>query len=221
MYEKLYCRIAGGENFHYLKYTPKNEGDEKKPLLVFMHGAGERGKRDGSELEKVALYGYFKDVADGKDFPFIMVAPQCPENEYWGSFIESLNRFLDKIIAENNVDTDRIYLTGMSMGGTASWMWGLSSPERFAAIAPVCGSGIGWYAEKLIDTPVRAFHGDIDNIVSPHESLEMVSSINRRGGSAELILFHGAKHNISAMAYNDDLLKWFMSHSKDSNTIAI
>lgn len=212
MYEKLYCEIDGGENFHYLKYTPQMDSNEKKPLLIFMHGAGERGNRDGSELDRAAYHGYFKDVANGKEFPFMMVAPQCPRNEYWGSYIESLNRFLDRIIAENNIDTERIYLTGLSMGGTASWLWGLSNPDRFAAIAPVCGEGINWYAKKLINTPIRAFHGDIDDAVSPHESLEMVSSINRNGGHAELVLLHGVKHNAWEYAYNDDLVKWFIKH---------
>ena len=182
MYEKLYCRLEAGENFHYLKYTPKTNESEKKPLLIFMHGAGERGEPDGSELERICRHGYFKEVAEGKEFPFIMVAPQCPKDDYWGSFIESLNLFLDKIIEENNIDTDRIYLTGLSMGGTASWLWGQSSSDRFAAIAPVCGEGISWYSSRLTNTPIRAFHGDIDDVVSPHQSLAMVSSINKRGG---------------------------------------
>ena len=208
MYEKLYCSLEVGESFHYLKYAPKDNSGEKRPLLIFMHGAGERGAVDGSELDLVARHGFFKDVANGKDFPFVMVAPQCPKGQYWGSYIESLNRFLDKIIAENNIDEDRVYLTGLSMGGTACWLWGLASPERFAAIAPVCGEGICWYAEKLVDMPVRTFHGDIDDVVSPHESLSMVSAINKRGGKAEIVIFPGVKHNAWDYAYNDDLVEW-------------
>lgn len=206
-----------GESFHYLKYTPKAKSNEKMPLLIFMHGAGERGNSDGSELDLVACHGFFKEVAQGKEYPFMMVAPQCPKDKYWGTFIESLNRFLDRIIAENNIDTDRIYLTGLSMGGTASWLWGLSFPERFAAIAPVCGEGISWYAEKLTKTPIFAFHGDIDGVVSPHESLEMVSGINKRGGNARLVLFPGVKHNAWDYAYNDELVEWFMTHSLSAN----
>ncbi len=211
MYEKKFCEIQAGQSFYYLKYTPKTNNDEKMPLLIFMHGAGERGKADGSELDLVAVHGFFKDVAKhNKEFPFMMVAPQCPKNEYWGSFIESLNRFLDQIIYENNIDTNRIYLTGFSMGGTASWLWGVSSPWRFAAIVPVCGEGISWYAEKLSNIPILAFHGDIDDIVSPHESLSMVSSINKHGGKAKLILISGIKHNVCDYAYNDDLVAWLM-----------
>lgn len=215
MYEKLYAENPSGQSFHYLKYTPKETGENGKyPLLVFMHGAGERGNADGSELDVAARHGFFARVAEGKEYPFMMVAPQCPADHYWGSYIESLNRFLDYIIANNNIDTNRIYLTGLSMGGTATWLWSLGNPERFAAVAPVCGEGISWYAEKLVNIPIRASHGDIDNVVSPHESLAMVSAINQRGGNASLTLFPGVGHNAWDYAYNDELVSWLMSHSK-------
>ena len=183
------------------------------PLVVFMHGAGERGEADGSELDLVARHGFFKKAGRGQQYPFMMVGPQCPKNEYWGSYLESLNQFLDYIIKENDVDTDRIYLTGLSMGGTATWLWALGNPERFAAIAPVCGQGINWYAGKLINKPVRVYHGDIDEVVSVHESVEMVSSINRKGGHATLKLFHGVKHNAWDYAYENEMVEWLMQHS--------
>ena len=212
MYEKLYFDNKNGKSFHYLKYTPESNG-EKMPLVVFMHGAGERGEADGSELDLVARHGFFKKAGRGQQYPFMMVGPQCPRNEYWGSYLESLNQFLDYIIKENNVDTDRIYLTGLSMGGTATWLWALGNPERFAAIAPVCGQGINWYAGKLINKPVRVYHGDIDEVVSVHESVEMVSSINRKGGHATLKLFHGVKHNAWDYAYENEMVEWFMQYS--------
>lgn len=215
MYEKLYFNNPTGQSLHYLKYTPsKSANGEKMPLLIFMHGAGERGVTDGSEIELVAKHGYFKHVANGEDFPFVMVAPQCPKNNYWGSYIESLNKFLDHVIEENNIDTNRIYLTGLSMGGTASWLWALGNPERFAAVAPVCGEGISWYGGNLIKLPIRAFHGDIDDVVTPHASLEMVSRINKSGGRASLTLFPGVKHNAWDYAYNRDLIEWFAEQTK-------
>lgn len=212
MYEKLYFDNKNGKSFHYLKYTPESSS-EKMPLVVFMHGAGERGEADGSELDLVARHGFFKKAGRGQQYPFMMVGPQCPKNEYWGSYLESLNQFLDYIIKENDVDTDRIYLTGLSMGGTATWLWALGNPERFAAIAPVCGQGINWYAGKLINKPVRVYHGDIDEVVSVHESVEMVSSINRKGGHATLKLFHGVKHNAWDYAYENEMVEWLMQHS--------
>ncbi len=215
MYEKCYFDNPVGQGFHYLKYVPKDAvQDEKLPLLIFMHGYGERGPVDGSNLEKVAAHGYFKHIANGEEFPFIMVAPQCPDTGYWGGYIESVDKFLDRVIEENNVDTNRIYLTGLSMGGTATWLWAMSKPMRFAALAPVCGEGITWYGSSLANIPIKAFHGDIDDVVSPHASLEMVSRINKSGGKASLTLFPGVKHNAWDYAYDRKLIDWFAEQSK-------
>ena len=214
-YNKYYFENLHGKSFYYLKYIPQNSNNKKMPLLVFMHGAGERGEDDGSELELVARYGFFEQIKNvGKEFPFIIVGPQCPRNKYWGSYIESLNEFLDHIIEVDNVDVTRIYLTGLSMGGTATWLWALDSPERFAAITPVCGESINWYADNLKNIPVQAYHGDIDHIVSIHESVEMVSKINSCGGNASLKIYHGVKHNAWDYAYNDEMVEWLLDKSK-------
>ena len=213
MYTKHYYKADVGHSFHYLKYTPATATpDEKLPLIIYMHGAGERGNTDGSQVDLVSTHGYFKYIKQGKEYPVMMVAPQCPVGQYWGSYIESLNRFLDHVIAENNVDTDRIYLTGNSMGGTATWLWALDNAERFAAIAPICGEGISWYGGRLSELPIRAFHGDSDTVVSPHQSLAMVSAINRysKKGNASLTLFPGVEHNSWDPAYNDELIEWFL-----------
>ena len=215
MYEKCYFDNPAGQGFHYLKYVPENATQEEKlPLLIFMHGYGERGPSDGSAVELVAKHGYFKNVAKGEGFPFIMVAPQCPNVGFWGGYIESVDKFLDYVIENNNVDTNRIYLTGLSMGGTATWLWALTRPDRFAAIAPVCGEGISWYGSNLVKIPVKAFHGDIDDVVSPHASLEMVSRINKAGGKASLTLFPGVRHNAWDYAYDRELIEWFAEQSK-------
>lgn len=215
MYTKHYYKAEVGYSFHYLKYVPKNAApDEKLPLIIYMHGAGERGVTDGSELDAVSRHGYFKYIKEGKEYPVMMVAPQCPANSYWGSYIESLNRFLDHIIAENDVDVTRVYLTGNSMGGTATWLWAQDNAERFAAIAPICGEGISWYGGRLSDLPVRVFHGDCDTVVSPHQSLAMVSAINLYGkkANASLTLFPGVDHNSWDPAYDDSLIEWFLEH---------
>ena len=215
MYTKHYYSAEVGQGFHYLKYMPSGASqDDKLPLIIYMHGAGERGNVDGSQVDLVSVHGYFKYIKQGKEYPVMMVAPQCPSGNYWGSYIESLNRFLDHIIAENNVDTSRIYLTGNSMGGTATWLWVLDSAERFAAAAPVCGEGISWYGGRLSDLPIRAFHGDCDTVVSPHQSLAMVSAINlySKKANASLTLFPGVAHNAWDYAYNDELIEWFLQH---------
>ena len=213
MVKELFWNNPCGQSFHYLCYLPKDFDPAKKyPLVFFLHGAGERGNEDGSELEYVYRYFWIDRARKGEDFPCVMVAPQCPREKYWACYMESLNRFLDFAIDEYAVDTDRIYLTGLSMGGTGTWHWSMGNPERFAAVAPVCGTGVYWYGEKLINKPVWAFHGDVDETVPPEESLQMVKSVNKRGGHAKLTLFHNVGHDAWVGAYKGtELLDWMLA----------
>ena len=217
MYEQKLYQAASSprKSFPYLQYTPQNvkEG-EKLPLLIFLHGAGERG----DDLDLVARHGYFKHARAGKEYPFSMVGPQCPADKSWGCYIESLNEFLDYILRTLPVDPDRVYLTGLSMGGTGTWMWSIANPERFAAVAPVCGTGIYWYAGQLLHKPLWVFHGDKDDICLPIESINMVESIRRRGGNPRFTLYPGVGHNAWEQAYSDpELVKWFTEQKRSSN----
>ena len=111
------------------------------------------------------------------------------------------------------MDTSRIYLTGLSMGGTGTWLWSLSNPDRFAAVAPVCGTGVCWFGMALKNTPVWAFHGDQDDIVPVDESVKMIANIVKNGGNAKLTLLHGVYHDAWTHAYKDrTLLDWFLAH---------
>ena len=145
-------------NFNYVRYLPADYDENKKyPLVVFLHGAGERG----NDLDLASTHGFMKHVREsGKEYPFIFVAPQCPAGKYWGCYTESLLAFLDYVSEALPVDRERVYLTGLSMGGTGTFMLAMADPDRFAAIAPVCGSGIFWYAEALVNIPVMIYHGD-------------------------------------------------------------
>src|SRR5882757_4227994 len=122
-------------NVGYLLYLPKNYGapDKKWPLLLFLHGSGERG----TDIWKVAAHGPPRNVTNQTDFPFIVVSPQCPEGQVWSN--DPLLGLLDDITARYAVDTTRVYLTGLSMGGYGAWSLGTTHPERFAALAPICG----------------------------------------------------------------------------------
>ncbi len=215
MTEKLFWENPKGQSFHYLRYIPRDlEPGEKRPLVFFLHGAGERGPEDGSELDRVFRYFWLGRAEKGEEFPFLMLAPQCPDGKYWGSFLESLNRFLDEALQTLPADEKRVSLTGLSMGGTGTWLWALSDPERFSAFAPVCGTGVYWYGGQLIHKPVWAFHGDVDEVVPPEESLSMIRSINKRGGKARLTLFHGVGHDSWVGAYEGDvLMKWLTEKS--------
>lgn len=216
-YEKLLFENPHGQDLPYLKYTPKGlPADGKFPLVVFMHGHGECGPDDGSEVDLVAKHGFLKHVAAGTDYPFMIVAPQCPRGNYWGSYVESLNRFLDYVLETCPVDPDRVTLTGLSMGGTATWLWGMGNPDRFAALAPVCGEGISWYGGSLARIPIWTFHGDIDESVTPHATLAMVSRINKRGGNAKFTVLAGVKHNAWDYAYGDELAAWLAEKRRET-----
>src|SRR5436190_19877428 len=122
---------------NYLLFLPRGYEPSGKrwPLILFLHGAGERG----SDIQKVATHGPPKKVKNDPDFPFIVVSPQCPEREHWSN--DSLLLLLEEVLNKYSVDTNRVYLTGLSMGGYGTWSLALAYPEKFAAIVPICGGG--------------------------------------------------------------------------------
>ena len=200
-------------NFNYVKYLPKDYDENKKyPLVFFLHGAGERG----NDLDVACRHGFMKHVRErGKEYPFIIIGPQCPAGKYWGCYTESLLAFLDYICESLPIDMDRVYLTGLSMGGTGTWMLAMADAERFAAIAPICGSGIYWFGESLTEVPIMVYHGDCDDVVPIENSMEMIKSVNRRGGNAEIKVLKGVYHNAWDFAYDgDELYTWLLSHKR-------
>src|SRR5262245_53750329 len=131
-------KITSNVSADYLLFLPKGyeaKGRKRWPLMLFLHGAGERG----TNLSKVTVHGPPKIVKNRPDFPFILVSPQCPEGEVWSN--DTLLALLDEVIRKHKVDTNRIYLTGLSMGGYGTWSLGIRYPDGFAAIAPICGGG--------------------------------------------------------------------------------
>lgn len=191
----------------YTVYLPENYSPENKyPLVVFLHGAGERGET----LEGTTRFGFLQQAKAGKSFPFIIVAPLCPQERYWGNYLESLNDFLDEVLATYAVDPVRVYLTGLSMGGTGTWQWLMANPERFAAAAPVCGSGVYWYASRIAQKPIWIFHGAEDTTVLLEESLNMYRALLKSGGHPKLTIYETVNHNAWDYAYTDELAQWFL-----------
>ena len=213
MYTKRQWKNEVFYNFKYLQYLPKGfDANEKYPLVLFLHGAGERG----DDVELVTEHGLFKNIKQGNEYPFICIAPQCPKDKYWGCYIESLNVFLDELCQTLPVDKSRVYLTGLSMGGTGTFMFAMANPEKFAAIAPICGCGISWNAKPLLDIPVYMYHGDCDDVVPISESVTMLTQINKQGGNARLKICNGVGHNVWEYAYADQgLFAWMLSHKKN------
>ena len=198
-------------SINYLLYLPKNYNSKDKfPLMMFLHGSGERG----SNLELVKKHGPPKLIDQGKDFPFIIVSPQCPNGIRWKT--HTLIALLDDIIRNYNVDENRIYITGLSMGGYGTWKLANEIQERFAAIIPICGWGDSWTICEIGDLPVWAFHGAKDNVVNPQKSKELVDAIIACKGNAKLTIYPEANHDSWTQTYdNPEIYEWLLKQTKD------
>ncbi len=182
----------------------------KWPLLIFLHGMGERG----DDLKRVAVNGPLKEIAMGRALPFIVVAPQCPGNEWWGP--QKLNEMLDDVLAKYpEADPDRVYLTGLSMGGFGTWAWSVYNPERFAAIAPICGGGDPLDVERIKDMPTWIFHGAKDSAVRIEESYRMVEALRKTSGRVRFTLYPNAGHDSWTDTYgNPAFYEWLLQQRR-------
>lgn len=196
----------------YLAYTPEDYGrGTHYPLLLFLHGKGERG----DDLELLKKHGLPKLIGEGHAFPFIIVAPQCPTDRMWIDELEGLNTFLDNVLSIYQIDTHRVYLTGLSMGGFGTWAWAARSPQRFAAIAPICGGGDPAAASTLKTIPAWVFHGAKDTIVPLSESQKMVDALRACGSNVKFTVYPDAEHNSWSQTYdNPALYDWFLSQRR-------
>ena len=206
---------------NYLLFLPKGYKERKTerwPLILFLHGAGERG----NDIWKVAVHGPPRNVANDPDFPFIVVSPQCPEGQIWSN--DTLLALLDELTRKYPVDKERLYLTGLSMGGYGTWSLGLTYPEKFAAIVPICGGGelitillsSGEKAGALKSLGVWAFHGAKDPVVPLQESERMVDFLKKAGISeAKLTVYPEAGHDAWTETYrNPELYDWLLKHRR-------
>ena len=187
----------------------KKEKSKTYPVLIFLHGSGERG----DSLELVKKHGPPSFVDGRPDFPFIVVSPQCPLGTWW--ITEDLQAMLEQILTKYRIDTTRIYLTGLSMGGFGTWSWACKYPDQFAAIAPVCGGGDMQFAGALKNMPIWAFHGEADPVVPVKRTVEMVEAVNANGGNARMTIYPGVGHDSWENAYSDEeLYKWLLIQTK-------
>ncbi len=214
---------AGKADVEYLLHLPKGSRPKSKarwPLLLFLHGAGERG----TEVGNVAANGPPKLAAQRPDFPFIVVSPLCPAGQIWSD--DMLLGLLDDVLRKYPVDRRRVYLTGLSMGGYGTWSLGLRFPERFAAIVPICGGGEfitllltsqdPERAAALQTLAVWAFHGAKDTVVPLEESKRMVQFLRKQGvREVKLTVYPEAEHDAWTETYdNPALYTWLLKHRR-------
>ena len=198
----------------YLLYLPKDyDQRESWPLVIFLHGAGERG----NDLELVKKHGPPKLIDGGKDFPAIVVSPQCKQGKWWHAQLLELTALVDSIESKYKVDKSRIYLTGLSMGGFGTWALAAYTPDRFAALVPICGGGESLAALALVRTPVWAFHGAKDPVVPLKRSEDMVEALKRFKGNVQFTVYPDALHDSWTATYdNADVWKWLFEQRRES-----
>lgn len=199
-------------DMYYWLYTPENPGPNK-PLVIFLHGAGERGGSP-ENVFKISLPLWLRD---GKWKPdAYVICPQCRECWDWNSQVERVKAIIDCEAAALQSDRTRISITGMSMGGFGTWAMALHFPEFFSAIAPVCGGGLSWRCDNLKNMPIRAFHGGQDDVVPLAYSQMMVDAVNAAGGHAALTVYPDRAHNCWDDAYGKtDVLDWLIAQRRE------
>ncbi len=201
------------ENLKYYLYYPEDYFDSEQEfgLLLFLHGGGESGRN----VEEIKDTGPPKMLADGKQFPFLILAPQNSHAKKWWN-TDAVVQLLDSVVNTNRVDKNRIYLTGLSRGGSASWELATQYPDKFAAMAVVCGMTPLPYAHWIDkNMPIWVFHGDLDDVVNVEESDKMVEKLREMGHDVRYTRYKGVGHNAWGRAYTtDSLYTWFANKKR-------
>lgn len=195
---------------YWLFLPAKYDGKEKLPLLLFLHGAGERG----DDLEIVKKHGPPKLCTQQPDWPFITVSPQCPKEKRWDA--QMMAKLVDHVAETQKADEKRLYVTGLSMGGSGTWALTAAHPNKFAAAVPMCGRGDAASAEKLVSLPIWIFHGAKDTGSPVALSQTMFDAIKAAGGEKiKLTIDPDAGHDCWTKAYADPALyKWLLEQKR-------
>lgn len=195
----------------YILTSPNNINEnEKYPLIVFLHGAGERG--DNLDLLKCyCVPKLFTKDNEYQGLKTFTVSPQCPIECTWIDFKNEVYDLIDEICEKYPIDKNRVSLCGISMGGFGTWELALSQCQRFHKIAPLCGGGMNWRAWYVKDIPIRVYHGKKDDIVPISQSEAMVNSIRLQGGNVEFTVYEDLSHNCWDRAFEEtDLISWLI-----------
>jgi predicted peptidase len=223
MRQKAYrFEVAGTKHaLDYLLFLPAGHGRDparRWPLVLFLHGSGERG----GDPALLLRHGIPRHVERHPGFPFVAVSPQCPGGTSWEWQMETLPLLLDHAVGTYRADPARVYLTGISMGGAGAWTLGVLRPEAFAAVVPICGYGprsLGFprRVRALRDVPVWAFHGARDRVVPPRESEVLVEELEEAGGNACLTIYPDADHDSWTRTYADPALyAWLLAQARQA-----
>jgi len=207
-------------NYHYISYTPKDYNADtlkKWPVIIYLHGGSSRG----NDTTKLYCCGIPDQIWRGREFPFIIVAPQCPINERW-STDNWFENFYKEVTTKYRVDSNKIYLTGVSLGGDGTWYLAIRYPEKFAAIAPISGftrhmDYVIKNIDKLIDIPIWAFHGKIDDVVPFEETEWMINELKGKNKDLKFTVETDVGHWMDWLVYpKQELYDWFLKYDKST-----
>lgn len=230
--ERFETRIFKSEqgSLPYRLLRPKNyDAGRSYPLVIFYHGAGERGDDNVEQLVH-GMNDFASDDIMAK-YPCFVVAPQCPNGDQWVDVPWSADshkmpekptepmrlslELITSLQSEFSIDASRLYVTGLSMGGFGTWDAIQRYPNRFAAAVPICGGGDTEFAKQLLHVPIWAFHGEADTAVKPLRSRDMIAAIKAAGGSPKYTEYPGVGHNSWAATYaNREMYAWLFSQKR-------
>lgn len=207
--EHFQATITKQVELSYLLRKPKDyDPSEKYPLLIFLHGRGEQG----SDLQRVKIHGPWKKM-DELELPLLIVAPQSPLDERWD--IDALEALTEELIDELNIDEERVYLTGLSMGGGGTWELAARRPDLFAAIVPICGYSVPSKAERFENVAIWVFHGRHDRTVYVKETTRMVDALHKVDVEPRVTIYPDAQHDSWTETYNNpQLYEWLLSQRR-------
>ena len=195
----------------YLLYLPQDygQGGQKSPLLLFLHGSGERGQ----DISLVKKHGPPKLINQGHPFPFVVVSPQCPADQRWNP--ETLLALLDDLNNRYSIDVSRQYVTGLSMGGSGTWSLIAAAPNRFAAAVPICGRGDPGIVDSISRVPVWIVVGDRDNAMLVENCQSMANALQERKSDVKLTMMRGIGHDSWTQTYaTPELYDWMLRRQK-------
>lgn len=229
-YRKAQFVNAEGDTLRYRLLKPvKTEKKTNYPLIIFLHGSGERG----NDNEKQLIHGtwLFKQKENLANYPAYVMAPQCPEGQRWvevdwkkkttrmpdepSQSLSLVMEMMDILLSTYPIDPNRIYVTGLSMGGYGTWDLICRYPDRFAAAVPICGGGDAECAEFIKDIPVWAFHSSDDPVVPVEQTRNMIEAIRAAGGNPRYTEYSNAGHGSWKPAYEEpELLPWLFAQKR-------
>lgn len=198
-----------GRGYRYWLYIPADRDEnERLPVILYLHGRS----LSGTDLNRVKRYGLPRSLDRDRNFPFIVISPQT--NNGWGD-PSSLVALVDDVIERHGGDRNRVYITGMSMGGAGTWAVALAYPHRFAAIAPICAPAPETRfgpMSNLAKMPIWIFHGTADRVITPDGSRRAAESLRRLGNEPRVSWLEGRGHGIAEVFDREDLYSWFLQH---------